>query len=558
MSDDVKQFRPNKVTLFTILLASMMILMGAAAVAPALEPISKAFPDASKVMVSLVVTLPALGVSITGFAMGYLADRFGKARIFVVSLGIFTVAGVFGFFLDSLGSILVVRFILGIGIAGISLGTTALISEYYEGANRVKVIAMQSAAMGAGVLVLESLGGALADIGWQEPFLVYLIGVPILLLALISVREPVSVGYHENILPGAVIPNKARKAVVSYLMIFLAMFMMFIIPTNLPYHAAEIGSNMFVCGLLLGVLGVSQAVFSLLYSRSFRKLSDLSAFAVAFALVAIGFCLMYSTEMALIVLAMIFIGMGMGLITLTVVGTLSHISQAGESGKIMGGYSVAFNLGIFTSSLVMSPIVVALNSYTVTFAYVGVFAFIVCAACTVASIFRSRSVAPVKSVAKAPQQDVQVKSDIVPEFERILLATDGSSNSRVAVRTALKIAKNSGSKVTALYVFDSESYATNVTMPSATDIRNLGDAVSKDALHYACEEADRMGVKVSTMILYGHPAETIVEESPKYSLIVCGSLGRTNFSRALMGSVAEKIVRLSKCPVLVCREPDEN
>ncbi len=391
-----KQFRPNKITMITILFASMMILMGAAAVAPALEPISKAFPDASRLTISFIVTLPALAVSITGFGIGYLADRFGKAKIFMVSLLIFTVAGVAAYFLDSLGAILAVRFILGIGIAGISLATTALIAEYYEGAKRGKIIAYQSAAMGAGVLLLESTGGALADIGWNEPFLIYLIGIPILLLALISVREPMPVEGHEGMLPEAVIPNRGIKLVVCYSMIFLAMFMMFILPTNLPYHMVDIGSNLFVCGLMLGILGVSQAGFCLIYSRSSNKLTDISAYGVSFALIGLGFCLLHFTALPIIVVSMVLIGMGMGLVTLTVVGRLSFISQAGGSGKIMGRYSTAFNLGVFASSLIIIPIAERLDSYTGTFVYGGIFAFIICAACYV-SFFAKRSVSRTSS-----------------------------------------------------------------------------------------------------------------------------------------------------------------
>lgn len=74
-----KPFTPGKITLLTILLSSMVILMGAAAVAPALQPIKQHFGE-SEFMVSLIVSLPSLSVAITGFGVGYLADRLGKVR----------------------------------------------------------------------------------------------------------------------------------------------------------------------------------------------------------------------------------------------------------------------------------------------------------------------------------------------------------------------------------------------------------------------------------------------------------------------------------------------
>ena len=187
-------FRPTKATLLTIMLCSMLMLMGGAAVAPALPLIEHVFPG-QDTLVSMIITIPSLAVGLVGFGMGALADRFGKVRTLAVSLVVFTVAGAAGFLMEGgsdgqLYTLLAFRFVVGIGIAGISSAVTALIAEYYTGIDRVKALSYQSAAMGVGVLILEYTGGLLAEFSWREPFLVYLIGVPILLMVLLSMREP--------------------------------------------------------------------------------------------------------------------------------------------------------------------------------------------------------------------------------------------------------------------------------------------------------------------------------------------------------------------------------
>ena len=55
----------------------------------------------------------------------------------------------------------------------------------------------------------------------------------------------------------------------------------------------------------------------------------------------------------------------------------------------------------------------------------------------------------------------------------------------------------------------------------------------------------------------GEPAAAIVEfaRSENVDLIVMGTHGRTGFSRLLMGSVAEAVVRKAPCPVLTLKEP---
>lgn len=49
----------------------------------------------------------------------------------------------------------------------------------------------------------------------------------------------------------------------------------------------------------------------------------------------------------------------------------------------------------------------------------------------------------------------------------------------------------------------------------------------------------------------------IVEASSDYDLVVMGTLGRTGFSKLMMGSVAERVVRYSNCPVMVVRSNEK-
>ncbi|HJK75528.1 MAG TPA: MFS transporter, partial [Methanocorpusculum sp.] len=183
-------FVPTKWTLLFLLLAAMLTLMGGAAVAPALPLISEVFSDSPEYLVSMIITLPSLAVACTGYLIGIACDRFGRRPVLVFSLVVFAVAGSAGFYLDSLWAILVSRIVLGVGIAGLTTATTALITEYYTGASRAKVLGYQSAAMGLGILILETGGGSLAEISWREPFLIYLVGFVILAGVLLFIHEP--------------------------------------------------------------------------------------------------------------------------------------------------------------------------------------------------------------------------------------------------------------------------------------------------------------------------------------------------------------------------------
>lgn len=359
-----------------ILLCSMLMLMGGAAVAPALPMINDVFPD-SEFMVSLIITLPSLAIAVLGFAVGALADRFGKVRVLMVSLIVFVVAGVSGYFIDDLTVMLVGRFILGVGIGGVSATVTALIAEYYMGMDRAKVMSYQSAAMGLGVLVLEFTGGSLAEISWRDPFLVYLIGVPILVLCILSMREPVR---HEQVLNEDVKTGQTNKGLVAvcYVTIFTLMLMAFLIPTKIPYYLEGIGVSSSLVGLFLGIHGIANMVVSLMYRRSVRMTGPFNLIGAGFIVMAVGLALLtVSPTVAMALMTLILTGVGMGMIVPAVANTLASQATASTSGKIMGGYTTSLNLGQFSISLISVPLfALAGSSYPGLFLLIGIVALV--------------------------------------------------------------------------------------------------------------------------------------------------------------------------------------
>lgn len=553
-----RTFVPNKLTLLTILMSSMVILMGAAAVAPALSLINDAFPEAGTQTVSLIVTLPALSVAITGFGMGYMADRFGKAKVLITSLIIFTIAGVSGFFLENLTLVLIGRFVLGVGITGISSTTTALLSEYWTGTDRAKVIGYQSAAIGVGTLVLESLGGILSDIGWHYPFLIYLIGVPIIITGILSIKEPVSeVGFKTETVNENETSN-GGKVLICYAIVFLAMFLMFSLPTNFSYYMIEIGQSLSMCGILLGVMGICQSIFSILYSRSTRRLNEMKMYSISFIMMAIGLGLLYINNMAAIWISMILVGFSLGALMPTVIAQLSTLSTAKTSGRIMGGYSVALNLSTFVSGTVITMFYTVVGSFQTIYLVLGSVSVVLAVACILYYLITSsKTELPKKELVSniTIDSDISITSDEIQMYSSILVPTDGSESSNYAVCKAIDIAKKNRSEITALFVVDLDRYTGLVGSITASEsVMGMGNKISKEALDFVTEQCKNSGIKVTAKTMVGHPAEVISNESENHDLVVCGSLGRSNIPRLLIGSVAEKVARLSKCPVLICRK----
>ncbi len=141
-------------------------------------------------------------------------------------------------------------------------------------------------------------------------------------------------------------------------------------------------------------------------------------------------------------------------------------------------------------------------------------------------------------------------------FDKILVPTDGSEYTKAAVRKAMDLAKLSSGKITALYVMD-QTIFTNVPMDTAVmNVYHTLEKEGKNALQFVEELGKERGVSVEIKLAEGIPIKVILELSKDYDVIVMGTLGRTGMSKLLMGSVAERVVRASGCPVMVVRSPE--
>jgi nucleotide-binding universal stress UspA family protein len=146
-------------------------------------------------------------------------------------------------------------------------------------------------------------------------------------------------------------------------------------------------------------------------------------------------------------------------------------------------------------------------------------------------------------------------------FDKILIATDGSKHSEKAAEKALEMARLTGGKVTALYVADVSNYfapvdvSYNITDEAIGGMRSLVLKDAAAAVKRVEEMAKAAGVPFEGKIVEGNPANDIMKfaEESKEDLIVIGSIGKTGLEKFLLGSVAEKVVRNSRVPVLVVR-----
>jgi nucleotide-binding universal stress UspA family protein len=139
---------------------------------------------------------------------------------------------------------------------------------------------------------------------------------------------------------------------------------------------------------------------------------------------------------------------------------------------------------------------------------------------------------------------------VLHTFKRVVVPVDFSESSRTAMLHAKELVRDGG-KLTLIHVIELPvTYRGQIPIDLADQ---LDGQARKKLVDWASEAGNR--VPVAQVVRTGSPGAQVlhvIDEDP-CDLVVVGSHGRTGIKRALLGSVAEKIVRHAGCPVLVAR-----
>jgi nucleotide-binding universal stress UspA family protein len=136
-------------------------------------------------------------------------------------------------------------------------------------------------------------------------------------------------------------------------------------------------------------------------------------------------------------------------------------------------------------------------------------------------------------------------------YRNILVAVDGSKESKLALADAIDLALESNAKLTLAHVCTQPPGSIRSTPAGALAAAELPEFHAK-VLREAVECVPKE-LPVTTLLLEGHPAHEIVKAAKEYDhdLIVIGSRGRSRASAALLGSVSHEVLHESPVPVLV-------
>ena len=343
-----------------LLLGSCLPVLGAVLLAPVLPRMQAHFAEVSgsAVLVPIVLTLPALMIAVLAPFAGMIADRLGRKPLLLASMALYVLCGVLPLWLESLPAIVASRAGIGLAEAGIMTCCTTLMGDYYSGARRERLFALQMVATSLSAAVFIALGGFLGQNDWRTPFALYAVGLIFLPLMAWQLWEP-----QPRVPMAATLAQPVKRAfpwralTPMYALALLAGLSLFIVPVQAGYllnllHVdapQQIGMTMGAnqLGVLVGAL-------------SFRLLSGLRSqhlLLIAFGLAGAGGLLMAGANSHVqVVVAVLVNGLGIGLMLPTLITWI--MAQVGfeQRGRAAGWFTAAIFAGEFVSPLMVLAI----------------------------------------------------------------------------------------------------------------------------------------------------------------------------------------------------------
>ena len=357
--------KPGKAALWVVLASATTTVMAGSIISPVLNVMGEGLnvdPSAAR----LIITTHGMLIAVCSPFIGALVDRFGVRKLFIFGLVLYGLAGGSGLLINTYWLIIASRVLLGIGVATVFTCNTVLVLNLFEGERRNKVMGWRSTGNAIGGVSWPLLGGALGTLSWHFPFGVYLIGIPLALLALAVIPEvhqhaerPAEAGGERESVFRLI--GTVPIVLMIYALVFVANVFLYSQILFLPKLLETFNvTSPFLIGLFVALLSLSGGAVSLQYARIKRHISYRAVVLVVMALWACAFFLLaHAFAVWVIILTVALFGVGMGLVLPTVPLWIGELVPLNFRGR-MSSYIATFSfVGQFLSSIMLSPVAAA-------------------------------------------------------------------------------------------------------------------------------------------------------------------------------------------------------
>jgi MFS family permease len=326
-------------TVGAVLLSSLVAPMGVPLVSPALPVVRDAF-GLTDATVALLVSAYFLPGVVLAPAVGTAAERLGPRRVLPASLVAFGATGGAIAAAETFPVVLALRIAQGVAATGVFVTAVVVVAARFEGAARTAALGWNVAALSAGAAVYPTVGGALAGVAWDAPFLVYLFAVPAGAVAWVGLagetaRSGRGRGHVRAALGGAV--RADRRSL--YLAAFLtdAVLVGAVLTTVPLLLAADFDRSPLVVGAVLSGAMAASFALGLASGRLARGVSNRGLVAAGHGCFALGMATVWAAGTAeTVAVGAVVHGAGAGLSLPAVDAALSDLAPPSTRAGVLG------------------------------------------------------------------------------------------------------------------------------------------------------------------------------------------------------------------------------
>jgi len=339
--------------LVVALLAVMFVSELNTIAAVIMADLMRLFPDASMTAIQMVMQFGMIGTFPVTLCIGFFTSKFRIKPMICIGLVLILVGGLLPFaFHSSLGQLYLSAVLIGCGQGFMAPLVSTLTLRHFENKPRERQIGFNAASSSAGAAVFTVLAGVMALSGWLNIYYLYFFAVPALVLVLVMMplgEKPVKVQEEKK----EKTPVPARAFVLAVFLIFMFIgYVAFPLNVGMYVDAQGIGDSAST-GLAISIVTIVGAVFGLVFSFVVKLVkSFVGAFTCAFGVAGMVTAI-FATNMGMIFLAAIFVGVFFGG---AVAGSVYIVGRMCSPQQFAPSLSIV--LGLLYLGVILCPIVV--------------------------------------------------------------------------------------------------------------------------------------------------------------------------------------------------------
>lgn len=340
--------------LTSILLLSGAGILGTQLVPPVLPAIQSGL-GVSDAQIGLVMTALFLPAMVLTPVVGAICDIYGRRPVSLASIAGFGVAGVAIYFAPSFEVLLALRVVQGICFAALTPLSVAFIGDYFQGEEGTTAQGIRSSTNGAVIIVAPAVAGALADIAWNLPFLVYLITIPAMIYIYYNFPEPEafessvggSVGSEVRTWVRGVAQSLNDRNLLLLILggftLFLVRYSMFTIAPLLATRTIDLSAS--TVGIVFSLMGVVRVIVSPQAGRLAAWLPRKTGFIITMSVVGASMVVFAAAvSLWMLVAASIVYAVGQSLFNPTLNDTVTVAAPADNRAGVVSALQSSKNL----------------------------------------------------------------------------------------------------------------------------------------------------------------------------------------------------------------------